>query len=177
MEQCIAFLIAFLSVLCGFPLCYHYPTLPPFPSHNTDDQKHRNKEKISFEIHQSGGWLHVFCFFLVFSNISTLKSNHLLSILLWKDPQLVQLWHTENRMPKWGMLVLIHSCCVNERCENSLDTGKCCGIRVNVNWCGNRRVPPGSRNIIKPPFCKSASNSQFKRASHLVFCCIPLFEE
>lgn len=119
----------------------------------------------------------VFCFFLVFSNISTLKSNNPLSILLWKDPQLMQPWHTVSRMPKWGKLVLILACSSHECCENSLDAGKCCGNRLNVNWCGNRRLPPSSRNFIKPPFSKSAAKIGFRRVSHLVFCCVPLFEE
>ena len=127
MEQCIAFLIAFLSVLCGFPLCYHYPTLPPFPSHNTDDQKHRNKEKISFEIHQSGGWLHMF---------------------------FVSFWFSVTFLP-WSQIICLASCsgrthnwCSSGTQRTGRLNGECWCSSTPAVWMNTVRIPLTQESVV-----------------------------
>lgn len=100
------------------------------------------------------------------------SSNFLVNILFWKDPGLVQTWYTAGRLAQGGKLLLFHACCRHKRCENSLGTGKCCGITLNIYWCANRIVPPGSNKHYKTSLPQmNRLNWMQERIWHLGFCC------
>lgn len=98
--------------------------------------------------------------------------------MVWKDPGLVQTWHTAGRLAQGGKLLLFFACCRQERCENSLGAGKCCGITRNIYWCGNRIVPPGSNKHYETSLLQiKRLNWMQERVWHLGFCCVALCEE
>lgn len=106
------------------------------------------------------------------------SSNFLVNILFWKDPGLMQTWHTAGRMAQGGKLLLFLACCRHKHCENSLGTGKCCGITLNIYWCANRIVPPGSNKHYKTSLPKMKHlNWMQERIWHIGFCCVALGEE
>lgn len=90
----------------------------------------------------------------------------------------MQTWHMAGRLAQGGKLLLFLACCRHECCENSLGTGRCCGITLNIYWCANRMVPSGSNKHYKTSLPQiNRLNWIQERVWHLGFHCVALCEE